>query len=190
MTIQGQQAVTGIRRCETSDRRRILEVINAAAQAYRGVIPAHCWHDPYMRGEALDSELAEGVVFSGMVHSGQLVGVMGMQCRHNVDLIRHAYVLPEYQGRGIGSQLLRHLSHLAARPLLVGTWAAADWAIGFYARHGFAQVQHDQIAPLLRAYWSVSDQQIAASVVMALPPIPDRHAAYALINGSSGACSG
>ena len=160
-----------IRRCGLADSEDMLAIINAAAEAYRGVIPPDCWHDPYMPAQELASELAEGVVFSGWLADGRLIGVMGMQRRHNVDLIRHAYVRPEWQGHGIGSRLLRHLCRDAARPILIGTWAAADWAIRFYERHGFVRVADRDTAALLRTYWTITDRQIATSVVLASLPL-------------------
>ena len=160
-----------IRPCGAADITDMLAIINAAAEAYRGVIPADRWHEPYMSAEELAFELADGVVFSGYVAGDRLAGVMGVQRRRNVDLIRHAYVQPDWQGRGVGAKLLGHLSRGAERPILIGTWAAADWAIRFYERHGFAQIGHDDIAPLLRTYWTIPERQIATSVVLASPPL-------------------
>lgn len=168
---QRDHAEQGIRRCGAADTTDMLAIINAAAQAYRGVIPADRWHEPYMPSEELASELADGVTFSGCRAQDRLIGVMGVQRRHNVDLIRHAYVLPEWQGQGIGARLLGHLCRHAERPILIGTWAAADWAIRFYERHGFARVGDDAVAPLLRTYWTVPERQIATSVVLASPPL-------------------
>ena len=168
---QREQAEGGIRACGAGDVGEMIAIINAGAEAYRGVIPADRWHDPYMADEALAAELAAGVRFSGYVVGDRLIGVMGVQRRDNVDLIRHAYVLPAWQGHGIGTRLLRHLSRDAGRRILIGTWAAADWAIRFYERHGFARVGAKDIAPLLRAYWNVPERQIATSVVLASPPI-------------------
>lgn len=169
-----------IRQCDPADYAVIGAIINAAAEAYRGVIPADRWHEPYMPADALASELADGVEFSGCVAHGRLIGVMGVQHRQNVDLIRHAYVLPEWQGYGIGSQLLEHLRRGSERPILIGTWKAADWAIRFYERHGFVCVHDGDIAPLLRTYWDVPTRQIATSVVLASPPLSSE-AARALI---------
>lgn len=176
------QAPTGvtIRRCDSADFAEILAIINAAAEAYRGVIPADRWHDPYMTSDAMRAELADGVMFSGCIAQGRLIGVMGVQRRHNVDLIRHAYVRPEWQGHGIGSVLLTHFCADAQRPILIGTWKAADWAIRFYERHGFACVADDDIAPLLGAYWTVPERQIATSVVLA-SPVQSSEAVRALI---------
>ncbi|MGN6378697.1 MAG: GNAT family N-acetyltransferase [Gaiellales bacterium] len=149
----------------------MLAIVNAAAEAYRGVIPEDCWHEPYMPALELDDEVAAGVVFWGQESDGGLVGVMGVQAMEDVDLIRHAYVLPECQGQGVGSALLRHLRRRTSRRMLVGTWAAAEWAIGFYRRHGFELVPAEQTAPLLRRYWTISDRQIETSVVLADPPL-------------------
>ncbi|WP_298125204.1 GNAT family N-acetyltransferase [Brevundimonas sp.] len=160
-----------IRRCSADDSTDILSIINAAAEAYRGVIPPDRWHEPYMPAGELAAELADGVAFSGYRVKDRLIGVMGVQELHNVDLIRHAYVLPDRQGQGIGSRLLRHLCQDATRPILIGTWAAADWAIRFYERHGFARVEESSVAPLLTAYWNVPERQIATSVVLSSPPL-------------------
>jgi GNAT superfamily N-acetyltransferase len=169
---QGQApAEITIRRCDPADHAEIHAIINAAAEAYRGVIPADRWHEPYMPADALASELADGVTFSGCVAQGRLIGVMGVQHRLNVDLIRHAYVLPEWQGHGIGARLLEHLCRDAERPILIGTWKAANWAIRFYERHGFVRVHDRDVAPLLDTYWHVPARQIATSVVLTSPPL-------------------
>ena len=140
--------------------------MNAAAEAYRGVIPADRWHEPYMSAEELDAELAAGVAFWGYDLDGELVGVMGIQSVGDVELIRHAYVSPGSQRHGVGSALLERLPRSPTRPLLVGTWAAADWAIGFYRRHGFELVSPERKAELLRAYWTIPERQIETSVVL------------------------
>ena len=93
-----------------------------------------------MPAHELDEEIAAGVVFWGSEIDGELVGIMGVQPVGDVDLIRHAYVSPDRQGQGVGGALLEELAGSATRPCLVGTWAAADWAIRFYRRHGFEQV--------------------------------------------------
>ena len=149
----------------------ILAIVNASAEAYRGAIPADCFHEPYMPRAELDGEFAAEVAFWGHEADGALVGVMDIQPVRDVDLIRHAYVLPRAQGRGIGTALLRHLRGLSARRMLVGTWAAAEWAIRFYQRHGFELVPPEQKTALLKAYWTVSDRQIETSVVLANPPV-------------------
>jgi GNAT superfamily N-acetyltransferase len=150
----------------------MFEIINAAAEAYRGVIPADCWHEPYMSAQELEREIAAGVVFWGYeAADGELLGVMGIQEVRDVDLIRHAYVRPGVQGRGVGSALLEHLRGLTTRRILIGTWAAAEWAVRFYQRHGFQLVSPQDKATLLRKYWTVSDRQIETSVVLAYPPL-------------------
>jgi GNAT superfamily N-acetyltransferase len=159
--------VTEVRPCRDDEREAILAIVNAAAVAYRGVIPADRWHEPYMPAEELDGELAAGVAFWGYETEGALVGVMGIQPVGDVDLIRHAYVAPGTQRRGIGGALLEHLTASADRRILVGTWAAADWAIRFYARHGFEQVPPEIKTELLRRYWDIPERQIETSVVLA-----------------------
>lgn len=167
-----RQSETGmVKACGQANAQDVLTIINAAAEAYNGIIPPDRWHEPYMAADELTRELADGVLFSGYVVQDRLVGVMGVQPRHNVDLIRHAYVLPEWQGHGVGSHLLRHLCRDSERPILIGTWAAADWAIRFYERHGFARVDDDAVGPLLRTFWNVPDRQVATSVVLASPPL-------------------
>ena len=159
-----------IRACRDDERGAILAIVNTAAEAYRDVIPADRWHEPYMAASELDGEIAAGVAFWGYESDGELVGVMGIQPVGDVDLIRHAYVQPGSQGRGIGGDLLVHLRGLSDRRILVGTWAAADWAIRFYARHGFEQVSPEQKTELLATYWSIPERQIETSVVLADPP--------------------
>src|SRR5215211_3278412 len=141
-----------IRPCCEDERAAILAIVNAAAEAYRGVIPADRRHDPYMPADELDREIAAGVVFWGYEADGELVGVMGIQRVRDVELIRHAYVLPGRQRQGVGAALLEHLAASVARPLLVGTWAAADWAVRFYRRHGFELVSPERKSELLKAY--------------------------------------
>jgi len=165
------RAVSAIRPCVDADRPAILEIVNAAAEAYRGVIPADRWHDPYMAADELDAEIAAGVVFHGYEDDGALVGVMGIQPVRDVDLIRHAYVRPGRQRGGIGAALLAHLMRRATRRTLVGTWAAADWAIAFYRRNGFALLSREDAAALLREYWSIPERQVDTSVVLARPPL-------------------
>jgi GNAT superfamily N-acetyltransferase len=165
--------MTSIRPCRDDDRAAILAIVNAAAEAYRSVIPADRWHEPYMPWDELASEIAAGVVFWGYEEDGRLAGVMGFQSVRDVDLIRHAYVLPSGQRRGIGGALLGHLRQLSTRRILVGTWEAADWAIRFYQRHGFELVAPARKAVLLKAYWNVPDRQIEVSVVLASPPVDE-----------------
>ncbi len=156
-----------IRRCRDDEHAAILTIINAAAQAYCGVIPADLWHDPYMPPQEFDQAIAAGVKFWGVEHDGILVGTMGSQEVRDVDLIRHAYVMPGHQRLGLGAALITHLMQASTRPMLVGTWAAATWAIDFYRRHGFALVSAGRKTALLRQYWDVSERQIETSVVLA-----------------------
>ena len=160
-----------IRPCFESENQAIMAIINDAAMAYKGVIPADRWHDPYMPLDALEAEIAAGVRFTGYTMNGLLVGVMGIQNVRNVRLIRHAYVLSDHQGLGIGSALINHLRGSGTSPILIGTWAAASWAIGFYQRHGFALVPETVVAQLLKTYWDVPERQIATSVVLAAPAL-------------------
>jgi N-acetylglutamate synthase-like GNAT family acetyltransferase len=162
-----------IRRCSEGDREAILAIVNAAAEAYRGVIPADRWREPYMPREELDDQIAAGVEFWGYEADGELVGMMGIQDVGELDLIRHAYVAPDLQGRGIGGALLEHLTASATRRMLVGTWAAAEWAIGFYRRHDFVSVPAERAAELLRRYWNIPERQVETSVVLARPALDD-----------------
>ncbi len=159
-----------IRPCRDNERDDILSIINAAAQAYRGAIPADRWHEPYMPGDELDRERAAGVVFWGYEDDGGLAGVMGLQGVRDVKLIRHAYTAPARQRAGIGGKLLQHLQQMSDKPMLVGTWAAATWAIRFYERHGFALVSPARKTALLQSYWTIPERQIETSVVLASPP--------------------
>ena len=126
-----------------------------------------------MDAPELDAEIAAGVRFWGYEADGVLVGVMGIQAVQDVDLIRHAYVLPQSQGRGVGAALLAHLRTLGSRRMLVGTWADADWAIRFYVRHGFTQVSPERKTELLQRYWDIPERQIETSVVLADPRFED-----------------
>jgi len=156
-----------IRACTTSEVDAIFDVVNDGANAYRGVIPADRWHDPYMPREELVREIAAGVVFSGAFSdAGQLLGVMGLQPVKDVTLIRHAYTRTWAQGRGIGGALLQHLVAQTDRPVLIGTWTAATWAIRFYERHGFRVVDGTEKDRLLRTYWSIPERQIEESIVL------------------------
>jgi GNAT superfamily N-acetyltransferase len=156
-----------IRRCEPADFETIYTIINAAATAYKGVIPPDRWHTPYMSRAELLSEIAQGVVFWGYEVGGELLGVMGLQSVRDVTLIRHAYVRPSHRRQGIGGRLLAFLRRQTAPPILVGTWADAGWAVRFYEKHGFHQVSPEEKRRLLRTYWSVPERQIETSVVLA-----------------------
>ncbi len=157
-----------IRPCTGADFDALCAVINAAATAYAGVIPADRYRVPYMPADELRREIAAGVRFWGWYDSEGLTGVMGIQDVADVTLIRHAYVTPERQGAGIGSGLLAHLLSLPHRPVLVGTWADAAWAVRFYEHHGFRLVTRDEKDFLLRRYWSIPARQVATSVVLRL----------------------
>jgi GNAT superfamily N-acetyltransferase len=154
-----------IRPCNDADLAAIDAIVNEAAEAYRGVVPADCWHEPYMAPAELLGEIAAGVAFWGW-DDGALVGVMGLQRVRDVTLIRHAYVRTAHQGRGIGGALLTRLAEKTAGPLLVGTWAAAVWAVRFYAKHGFRQVEPAEKDRLLQTYWRISARQRETSVVL------------------------
>jgi GNAT superfamily N-acetyltransferase len=156
-----------VRPCNDADFEAIYAIVNDAAEAYRGVIPADRWKVPYMpRGELRD-EIGAGVVFWGCEDSGRLLGVMGLQDVEDVTLIRHAYVRTADQGRGVGGRLLAELRPKASRPLLVGTWGAAAWAIRFYEKHGFRLLTDAEKERLLKRYWEIPERQVETSVVLA-----------------------
>ena len=156
-----------IRRCTAADIPVIESIINEAAERYRGVIPDDCFHEPYMSRAALDSEIAAGVQFWGWHEDGELIGVMGVQQVRDATLIRHAYVRVAHQGRGIGGALLKSLNQRVTGPLLIGTWAAAEWAIRFYQGHGFRLVAAAaEKNRLLDTYWTIPDRQRDTSVVL------------------------
>ena len=156
-----------IRKCGQSDFEAMYAIINDAAQAYRGVIPADRWKEPYMSREYLRHEIDDGVVFRGYVEKVDLIGVMGIQDVQDVTLIRHAYVRTAQRGKGIGGSLLSELKRMTGRPTLVGTWKAADWAVRFYEKHGFRLVTEQQKEQLLRKYWDIPERQVETSVVLA-----------------------
>jgi GNAT superfamily N-acetyltransferase len=155
--------------CTVGDFEAIYETINDAAQAYRGVIPSDRWKEPYMPREELREEIEAGVVFWGYKEKEQLLGVMGLQPVQDVTLIRHSYVHTARRNQGIGGKLLSRLKAQTDRPLLVGTWAAAVWAIRFYEKHGFRLVSLEEKSRLLKRYWSIADRQVETSVVLADP---------------------
>jgi N-acetylglutamate synthase-like GNAT family acetyltransferase len=159
-----------IRQSEQADFGDILAIVNDAARAYRGVIPADCWHEPYMSRDELETEITEGVVFWVADQEGDLAGVMGIQDKGDVALVRHAYVASTTQRNGVGTKLLRHLETIVDKPILIGTWAAATWAIEFYRRNGFTVVPSDEKDQLLRTYWSIPARQIETSVVLTRCP--------------------
>lgn len=156
-----------IRRCDQRDFEAIWAIINDGAEAYRGVIPADRWTEPYMSREHLQHEIGAGVEFWGCEIDGDLAGIMGVQAVQDVTLIRHAYVRSSSQKQGIGARLLQHLRTLTDRPVLIGTWADANWAIRFYEKHGFRRVSPEEKERLLRRYWSIPERQVETSVVLA-----------------------
>lgn len=156
-----------IRRCMEFDFETIHEIINDAAEAYRGVIPPDRWHEPYMDREELSREIRDGVLFWGVDSGGKLAAVMGIQDRNEVTLIRHAYVRTADQKKGLGTILLHHLEEMATQPILIGTWADATWAVSFYRKNGYTLVTDREKDFLLRRYWRIPDRQVETSVVLA-----------------------
>jgi N-acetylglutamate synthase-like GNAT family acetyltransferase len=156
-----------IREFREADLAGILAIVNDAAQAYRGVIPPDRWREPYMPGDELAREIADGVVFWVAEEDGGLAGVMGIQDKGDVALVRHAYVATASQRKGAGTRLLRHVEALTDKPMLIGTWADAAWAIQFYRRNGYSVVPNADKDRLLRTYWSIPARQIETSVVLA-----------------------
>ena len=156
-----------IRSCTSADLPVMDSIINEAAAKYRGVIPADCWHEPYMSRRELEAEIAAGVRFSGWEEAGVLTGVMGVQTVRDATLIRHAYVRTSQQGRGIGGALLKSLTNEVQGKLLIGTWADAAWAIRFYQGHGFQLMPAEEKNRLLGIYWRIPDRQRDTSVVLA-----------------------
>jgi len=155
-----------IRKCQPGDAQRMHFIINEAAKAYKGSIPADCYHQPYMSLEELKQEMGR-MNFFGWEVNGELVAVMGFQPVKDVTLIRHAYVLPQWQKQGIGNKLLNHLKRLVTTSrLLVGTWADASWAINFYQKHGFSLLPDKD--KLLKTYWDIPQRQIETSVVLGM----------------------
>ena len=167
-----------IRDCTDADFEAILSIINDGAEAYRGVIPADRWHEPYMPAGELRHEIAAGVWFAGVETGGSLVAVMGSQPVKDVILIRHAYVRTGRQRRGDGGRLLQHLLSTAPRPVLIDTWAAARWAVRFYEKHDFTLIEGAEKDRLLKAYWDIPARQVETSVVLA-----DRRALDEIVEG-------
>ena len=156
-----------IRKCTGNDLPALYAIINDAAQAYKGVIPADRWHEPYMPMDGLRQEIRGGVQFWGYESDGEIIGMMGIQDKSDVALIRHAYVKTTRRNQGIGTKLLRYLEQMTTKPILIGTWADATWAIRFYEKNGYRRLSRKDTERLLRRYWSVPDRQIATSVVLA-----------------------
>jgi GNAT superfamily N-acetyltransferase len=168
---------TAIRLCNVQDLPQIFSIINDAAQAYKGIIPADRWREPYMPLDELNEAIDQGIVFWGCGIEAQaagaagdrLAGVMGIQDRGEVTLIRHAYVRTAERRKGIGEKLLKHLESTTAKPVLIGTWSAAAWAIRFYEKNGYRTLSRPETERVLRKYWSIPERQIETSVVLANP---------------------
>ena len=154
-------------RCIEKDFNDIYEIINDASIAYKGIIPDDRWHEPYMPAEELKRQINDGVQFWGYHENDKLIGVMGIQFKGEVTLIRHAYVRTSDRNKGIGSTLLKHLNSISSTPILIGTWADAKWAINFYLKNGFRLLERPEINILLSEYWAIPVRQIATSVVLA-----------------------
>tara|TARA_B110000263_G_scaffold10640_1_gene9057 strand:- start:109 stop:591 length:483 start_codon:yes stop_codon:yes gene_type:complete len=150
-----------------TDTSKILNIINDASIKYKGVIPDDCWKEPYMSEQELIDEFSDGVRVYGYNHNNELIGVIGIQEVKDVVLIRHAYTLSSYQGKGVGSKLLEYLlkKNLNSR-LLVGTWKDATWAIRFYEKFGFILHAKEEKTLLLKKYWKIPSKQIENSVVL------------------------
>jgi GNAT superfamily N-acetyltransferase len=157
-----------LRPARDGDFAAIHSLINSAAEAYRGVIPADCWHDPYMSAEQLTADISAGVRFWACGEDGELLGVMGIQTVRDVELIRHAYVRPDRQRGGVGAALIATLKSHSPGRMLVGTWRAASWAIAFYRRHGFELLGDERAHRLLADYWRIPARQLETSVVLEL----------------------
>ncbi len=156
-----------ISRCGVGDFEAIFSIINDAAEAYRRIIPEDRWKDPYMPREELQHDIDDGIAFFGYREKGELIGVMGIQDKQDVTLIRHAYVRTQRHKQGIGSKMLAYLEQLTSKPILIGTWADATWAIGFYQKHGYQMVTPEEKDRLLRTYWTIPERQVETSVVLA-----------------------
>ena len=166
-----------IRKCKKNETETIFNIINDAARAYEGVIPRDRWKVPYMSMDGLQQEMKTGVIFWGYEEGKELQGVMGIQDVQDVTLIRHAYVLTNRQNKGIGGTLLSELRKKTSKPILIGTWTAAFWAIRFYEKYGFRLMSDAEKYKLLRKYWSISERQVETSVV--LRQIMDKYADFA-----------
>ena len=149
------------------DLNTIYEIINDASIAYKGIIPADRWKEPYMAKEELITQIKEGVEFWNYEENNKILGVMGIQFKNDVTLIRHAYVRTAARQKGIGGKLLAHLIDMAKTPILIGTWTNALWAISFYKKHGFRQLSDDEKNKLLKIYWSIPERQVETSIVLA-----------------------
>lgn len=154
-------------KCERKDFDEIYEIINDGAGAYKGIIPADRWHEPYMTQEELKHQIDQGIEFWAYLEERKIIGVMGIQYKEDVTLIRHAYVRTAKRNKGIGGKLLGHLRGMSSTPILIGTWADAKWAIEFYQKHGFRLLLKEEKDSLLRKYWTIPIRQVETSVVLA-----------------------
>lgn len=145
----------------------IFEIINDASIAYKGIIPTDRWKEPYMPKDELKTQIDEGVEFWNYEEGKKILGVMGIQFKNDVTLIRHAYVKTSARQKGIGGKLLNHLIELAETPILIGTWIDATWAIRFYEKHGFRLLSVEEKNRLLKSYWSIPERQVETSIVLA-----------------------
>jgi GNAT superfamily N-acetyltransferase len=164
----------GVRSSVPKDRASILSIINEAAQAYRGVIPADRWHDPYMSAKELEDQIDAGVEFWCYAIDAEVIGVMGLQRVQDVVLIRHAYIRAGAQRRGVGGALITHLRAITPGRMLVGTWASAHWAIAFYQRHSFHLIERAMAPQVLQKYWNIPQRQIEESVVLESAKKPEQ----------------
>lgn len=155
-----------IRKCLDSEIKIINEIINDASIAYKGHIPDDRWKEPYMPMDELLHEIKDGVVFYCYEENGTILGVMGIQDVKDVKLIRHAYVRTLKRKSGIGTQLLHFLTDNQDKPILIGTWKDAIWAIDFYLKNGFRQVSQEEKNILLKTYWNIPERQVETSVVL------------------------
>jgi len=155
-----------IRKCSENDINEIYNIINDAAVAYKGIIPEDRWHEPYMPLSELQAQIADNIRFYCYEDDGEMLGVMGIQDKGEVTLIRHAYVRSNNRKKGIGGQLLSFLVATCSTPILIGTWADASWAIAFYEKHGFHKVSPEKTIKLLKKYWNIPERQIETSVVL------------------------
>ena len=156
-----------ITKCTEKDFNTILEIINDSSIAYKGIIPEDRWKEPYMPKEELEIQISEGVEFWKYEENNEVLGIMGIQFKQDVTLIRHAYIRTIARQKGIGGKLLKHLTGITQTPVLIGTWADASWAIRFYIKNGFRQVNEDEKTKLLKTYWSIPERQVETSIVLA-----------------------
>ncbi len=169
-----------IRKSTDEDFEEIFNIINDAAMAYKEVIPPDRWHVPYMTREELKAQIEDGVDFSCYVDGDEIIGVMGIQDKGDVALIRHAYVRTKRRNSGIGTLLLLDLIKASTKPILIGTWKTASWAISFYEKHRFSLVDEEEKDRLLKKYWAIPDRQVETSVVL----VDERYKKRGVLSGA------